>query len=248
MLKTLVNPLTHADFAADEVRAVPMKQVRLSIPTKTLVQAGILPRRFFAHNRRLDVLRVFGVAQKSAILIAEIQREEALYTEKEIEEMRAELLARYNLEHFEVVEVDEERKVYTVLIRARIPDELSDAWKTVGAEAFLDGPIKITADAASVSFVLLGGGTKPIELLEAFKIPYSIEEVRKGPAERRTDAITREQRALLRLALDLGYFEVPARVNLTQLARYTGVSKAAVSKKLRRAERKILFESVGRAG
>jgi predicted DNA binding protein len=223
-----------------------MKQIRLTIPTKTLFDAGLLPKRFFAHNRKLEVLRVFAVAEQTAILIAAIERDDALYTQAEVEEMRAALLDRYNLEHFEVVEVDEERKVYTVLLRARIPDELGDAWKTVGAEAFLDGPITVTAKSASVSFVVLGGATTPVDLLDAFNVPYTVEKVRKGPAEPRGAGVTREQRALLRLALDLGYYEVPAKVNLAQLARYTGVSKAAVSKRLRRAERKILFDSVGR--
>ena len=223
-----------------------MKQVRLKIPTKTIVEAGILPKRFFAHNRRLEVLRVFAVAERTAILIAAIERERGLYSEKEIDEMRSLLLSRYNLEHFEVVEVDEDRGAYTVLLRARIPDELAEAWKTVGSEAFLDGPITVTRESASLSFVVLGAATTPIDLLDAFKIPYTVEEVRKGPREGRGAGVTREQRALLRLALDLGYYEVPAKVNLAQLARYTGVSKAAVSKKLRRAERRILFETVGR--
>jgi hypothetical protein len=224
-----------------------VKQIRLTIPTATIIGGGVLPKRFFAHNKRIDVLRVFAVAQRSAILIAEIHRKDRLYTAAEIEAMRRELLSRYNLEHFEVVEVDKERKVYTVLLRARIPDELEEAWRTVGTEAFLDGPIQITPETASLSFVVLGRGEKPIDLLEQFRIPFEVKEVKQGPRENPKDGLTREQRALLKLALDLGYYEVPARVKLTQLARFTGVSKAAVSKKLRRAERKILFESVGRA-
>jgi predicted DNA binding protein len=224
-----------------------VKQVRLTIPTRTVTEAGILPKRFFAHNRKLEVLRVFAVAEQTAILIAAIERDGTLYTPAEIDAMRSALLSRYNLEHFEVVEVDEERKTYTVLLRARIPDELADAWKTVGAEAFLEGPITVTSDSASVSFVVLGSATTPTDLLDAFKIPYTVEEVRKSPTQGRREGVTREQRALLRLALDLGYYEVPAKVNLAQLARYTGVSKAAVSKRLRRAERKILFDSVGRS-
>lgn len=223
-----------------------MKQIRLTIPTETIVQGGVLPKRFFAHNKRIDVLRVFAVAERAAILIAEIHRKDRLYAPGEIEGMRRDLQSRYNLEHFEVVEVDEERKVYTVLMRARIPDDLAQAWRSVGTEAFLDGPIQISAENATLSFVVLGRGEKPIELLEQFQIPFEVKEVRQGPREARRDGLTREQRALLRLALDLGYYEVPARVKLTQLARYTGVSKAAVSKRLRRAERKILFESVGR--
>jgi predicted DNA binding protein len=222
-----------------------MKEVKLSIPTRALLDAGVLPARFFSHNKRLDILRVFAVAEQSAIMIVDIHRKADLYSEDEIARMKEELRERYNLEHFEVIEIDNERKVYSVLLRARIPEVLEDAWKSVGTEAFLDGPVHINPDSISLSFVILGGGEKPLKLLQEFGIEYALKEVRRGPAEGPDDGLTREQRALLKLALELGYYEVPARVNLTQLARYTGVSKAAMSKKLRRAERKILFERLG---
>src|SRR6267143_3764950 len=209
-----------------------VKRVKLTVPTQAAFDAGILPPRFFDHNKRLVIMRVFAVAQNSAILIAEIDRRETLYDAKEIKKMREELLERYQLEHFEVIEVDEERKAYTVLLRARVPDILEDAWKSVGTEAFLDGPVVITPESVSGSFMVLGNGQKPLELLDSLSVPYQIKEVRRGPKGSEDAALTREQRALLRMALDLGYYEVPARVNLTQLARFTGVSKAAMSKKL----------------
>jgi hypothetical protein len=225
-----------------------VKRVKLSLPTQAAFDAGILTPRFFEHNKRLVIMRVFAVAQNSAILIAEIGRRDTLYTSQEIQAMRAELLERYSLEHFEVIEVDEERKAYTVLLRARVPDVLEGAWKSVGTEAFLDGPVVITPHSVSGSFMVLGNAQKPLELLDSLSVPYEIKEVRRGPRGSEDAALTREQRALLRMALDLGYYEVPARVNLTQLARFTGVSKAAMSKKLRRAERKILFKTFGKAG
>jgi predicted DNA binding protein len=38
----------------------------------------------------------------------------------------------------------------------------------------------------------------------------------------------------------MGYYEVPARTSLTRLARVVGISKAAMSKILRRAEGRVL--------
>lgn len=222
-----------------------MKEVKITIPTKALIDADVLPARFFAHNKRLDVLRVFAVAEQTAIMIAEIHRKGPMHTPGDITKMKEELRTRYNLEHFEVIEVDAARKVYSVLLRARIPEVLEEAWRTVGTEAFLNGPIQIAQDNIALSFIVLGHGDKPLKLLKDFGIDYQVKEVRQGPNEGPEDGLNREQRALLKLALELGYYEVPARVNLTQLARYTGVSKAAMSKKLRRAERKILFERLG---
>lgn len=228
-------------------RSSTMKQVTISIPTKTMIHAGILPERFFQHNAKLEVLRVFAVAERTAVLIADVQRKSDLYTPREIDAMRDELSTRYNLEHFELIELDEPSRTYTVLLRARVPDVLEEAWRTVGNDAFLDGPLIVTPESITLSFVTLGHGEKPIRLLRDFQVPYTVKEVRKGALGGSDNGLTREQRALLRMAFELGYYEVPARVNLTQLARYSGVSKAAMSKKLRRAERKLLVDWV-RAG
>jgi hypothetical protein len=222
-----------------------VKQVKIRVPTRALLDAGVLPDRFFRSNERLDVLRVFAVADRTAILIAEVHRRSKLYTPAELKAQAAELQERYNLEHYEVLDIDKDRKVYTVLLRAHIPDVLQEAWQAVGSSAFLDGPVRIDPDQVSLSFVLLGDSKEPFRLLDAAQVPYEVATVRKAPPEASGDTLTREQAALLRLALDMGYYEVPARVNLTALARYTGVSKAAVSKKLRRAERRALSRWLG---
>lgn len=225
----------------------PVKQVRISLPTAALLDAGVLPDRFFRSNERLNILRIFAVADRTAILIAEVHRRKRLYAEAELERQARELEERYNLEHYEVLDVNTDRKVYTVLLRAHVPEALEEAWRAVGSEAFLDGPMRVDRDRVDLSFVLIGDSKRPFELLDAAGVPYEVHTVRKGPPEAAADHMTREQRALLRLALELGYYEVPARVNLTSLARYTGVSKAAVSKKLRRAERRALTRWLGSA-
>ena len=61
-----------------------------------------------------------------------------------------------------------------------------------------------------------------------------------GPNSRRRFGITREQREAITMALDRGYFETPSQVGLEALAAELGISRHAVSKRIRRANRAIL--------
>ncbi|MFC7154664.1 helix-turn-helix domain-containing protein [Halomarina halobia] len=52
--------------------------------------------------------------------------------------------------------------------------------------------------------------------------------------------LTDEQREALQLALEGGYFDIPSRVTLTELARELGISQQALSQRIRRGNRAIL--------
>lgn len=52
--------------------------------------------------------------------------------------------------------------------------------------------------------------------------------------------LTDRQARVLSLAYELGYFEFPKKINLTDLAKKLGVSKAALSETLRAGEEKVL--------
>ncbi len=54
------------------------------------------------------------------------------------------------------------------------------------------------------------------------------------------DRLTRKQVELLSTAMRLGYYEWPRRVNADQLAREFKISRVAVAKTLRRAERNVI--------
>jgi hypothetical protein len=57
------------------------------------------------------------------------------------------------------------------------------------------------------------------------------------------DRITPQQRETLKIAHQRGYFEVPRRTTLPELAEYFDVSKQAVSQRLRRGMNNLLFET-----
>lgn len=57
---------------------------------------------------------------------------------------------------------------------------------------------------------------------------------------RGSGSLTDRQERVLSLAFQLGYFEFPKKIGLTELAKKLGVSKAALSETLRTGEEKIL--------
>lgn len=58
--------------------------------------------------------------------------------------------------------------------------------------------------------------------------------------------LTKDQEAVLQLALDLGYFDVPRRVTVKILARRLDMSASTLEVILQRAEHKVLADRMGR--
>jgi len=56
--------------------------------------------------------------------------------------------------------------------------------------------------------------------------------------------LTNKQLSLLRLALESGYYEWPRKTNIVELSEELGISRAAVTKLLRRAERRIVSSTL----
>jgi predicted DNA binding protein len=58
------------------------------------------------------------------------------------------------------------------------------------------------------------------------------------------EGVTDREREVLETAFDLGYYETPREISLDSLGEELGVSDVAVSKTLRRAERKVLADTL----
>ncbi len=80
--------------------------------------------------------------------------------------------------------------------------------------------------------------------LDRNKVKYSVVELTHTMQKRE---VTSRQEEIVRVALDLGYFEFPKRIRLEDLAQKLGLSAGTLSEILRRAEKHILskyFDSV----
>ncbi|MEE9268383.1 MAG: helix-turn-helix domain-containing protein [Thermoplasmata archaeon] len=88
--------------------------------------------------------------------------------------------------------------------------------------------------------LLLDGGTSLRELTQDLKergIDFRFEEVTKL---RDVARLTERQEEVLQAALDLGFYDIPRRTGLRELAQLFGVSPRAVSEVLRRAHRRAV--------
>ncbi len=62
---------------------------------------------------------------------------------------------------------------------------------------------------------------------------------------RTSSELTRAQERVLQIAYDLGYFDIPKKIDLARLAKRLEISKATLDIMLRRAQRKIIANHVG---
>lgn len=68
---------------------------------------------------------------------------------------------------------------------------------------------------------------------------------REGDAEPPGDGLTDRQREALRIAYERGYFDIPRKASLDDVADELGVSASSVSERLRRAQTQLIEETVG---
>jgi len=225
-----------------------MRKVTLRLPTKVATDLGVVNARFFRHNESLTVLQAFA-AGDAVTQVVRIRRRAPLPPNAAIEGRRGELLGRYALRHFEVIERDESRNEITALLTWRIPKDLAALVREFGADVVPTEPFVIGPEETVVSFYAAEEHlVKVYRLLDGLGISYKISAVlRARGAKSPLGGLTERQRVLLELAFRLGYFETPARTSLDRLARIAGVSRAAVSKTLRRAQARVLSGAFGRS-
>ena len=225
-----------------------MRKVTLRLPTKAATDLGVVNPRFFQHNESLEVLQAFA-AGDAVTQVVRIRRKDRLPPNAEIERRRGELLGRYALRHFEVIDRDEARKAVTALITWRMPKDLSALVREFGGDVVPTEPFVVGPEETTVSFYAAEERLPAVYgLLDGIGVRYRVSAVRSTRGERSALAgLTDRQRALLELAHRLGYFETPAKCSLARLAAISGVSRAAVSKTLRRAEAGLLAAVLGAA-
>ncbi len=223
-------------------------RVSIDLPTRPLLDAGLLPPAFFRHNESIEILRVYAFQPREQMVLARISRVGRPWTEGEIAHQRTELQRRYRLRDFEIVDVGPEGRTYTTLLRQKTPGILEDLVEELGARVTPTPPTVIGKDRAVLTFIADEEALRSIlGLLESLRVPFRLKSRQPArPTESGgAEVLTARQREVLSLAWNLGYFEVPARVGLAKVAALTGMSRNAVSQHLRRGIRRILRERLG---
>ena len=192
----------------------------------------------------------FGVRPQVAALFVRVVRRGPFKSKDAIRREARQISRRYRLERFEILSEDPERGEYVAWIEYRIPAILREG--AAGDLAAGVIPIELArAGPREARAVLLASEAalpRLKEVLDGLGAPYRVRAVRAAPAAtwRPLGDLTARQRDLLQLAYRLGYFDTPAKVPLERIPGLVGISKAALSKHLRTAERKLLSEALKR--
>ena len=161
-----------------------MRKVTLRLPTRAAADLGLVNERFFRHNESLTVVRAFAAGQ-AVTQVVRIRRKAPLPPNVDIEHRRYELLGRYALRHFEVLERDEARNEVTALIAWKIPRSLSTIVGELGGEIVPTEPFVIGPDETVVSFYAAEERLpKVYDLLDGLGIRYQVSAVRASRGER----------------------------------------------------------------
>lgn len=227
-----------------------MKRLELTVPLGLLDDLGILSERFFRHNESVDVLQSFPVRPDVAALIVRVRRRGPFKDPAEIRREGRAIVRRYRLERFEVLAADAGRGEYLAWIEWTLPGmlrgRLAGSWGGVVPLGIARAPPR----EARVVFLASEAVLPRIRtFLDGLHATYRVRAVRTATpgALEPLAALTRRQRDLLELAFRLGYYDSPAKLGLTRLGQLVGISRAAVSKHLRAAERKLFAAAIGSA-
>ncbi|EFW91067.1 DNA binding protein [Haladaptatus paucihalophilus DX253] len=114
-------------------------------------------------------------------------------------------------------------------------------------EVVVDWPMEYTAQGA-LRITWIGDDEKIREVIR--EIPEGVQINLEGIGEYHSDMrqlaslLTERQRELLKLAIDLGYYDVPRQVGLREIADEIDLSVATVGEHLQKIEARILSQAV----
>ncbi len=107
----------------------------------------------------------------------------------------------------------------------------------MSSEVLLEFPFPVEGGRARWSVVCPRRGLDKLkERLRQMAIPFEVESVEPY---RSPEGLTARQQEILDAAYREGYFEVPRRITLTELAGRLGIAKSTLSEALRRAEGRV---------
>lgn len=226
-----------------------MKRLEITVPLPLLEDLGILSQRFFQHNASVEILQSFPVRPGTAALVVRVRRRGPFKDLARVRREAASLAARYRLERFEILSADKARGEYVAWVAWELPrilrGQLGVDWAGVV-------PLAVSHAGPAEARVVLLASDRFLPRLRSFLddvgAPYQVRSVRTPAAAtwEPLGGLTPRQRALLEIAYRLGYYETPSKVSLGRIGGLVGITRAAVSKHLRTAERKLIAASLGR--
>ena len=216
-----------------------MQAVTLRFRTEDLVLLGVIPAGLFDRIEEVELLETLRLETGSRLELLRVRRRGPVRSAAELARDARRIRAVYGLARFEVVDVRPRSREYIVLARQRNPERLRRWLALAGGGISPAAPFRLSAEETAASFY---GEERAIRRvlrrLDQERFPYRLLRTSARPAlaEREEGDLTALQGRTLARAWALGYYAIPRRITLHQLARSTGRSGPGLGKLLRRAE------------
>ncbi|MGC8663579.1 MAG: helix-turn-helix domain-containing protein [Thermoplasmata archaeon] len=202
-----------------------------------LEKLGIPSKHFYLHDKKLVINKIINYDGRHIAYIAEISRNDFV-DEKYIEKNRNKIMKRYSLDSFELLGIDKKNNTYFVLIVQKMPDIFLDIYEAMKYNAFIVVPIIISKETMLVSLIVKDEMLDMFQkILEKFGIDFSL--VKKLEISKRSE-ITLKQWNLILEAISMGYYNIPKKVRLKDIAKRFNISVPATERMLKRIEIKAI--------
>jgi predicted DNA binding protein len=213
-----------------------MKSIQLYMDLQKL---GMVNSHFYLHDKRLVVTKIINYDGGHITYIAEISRSDFI-DEKTISLKKEEIIKRYSLETFELISVDRKNKNYRVLIVQKLPDLFSMIYSEMNYSAFIVPPVIVSSENMMVTLLVKDEKLDYLlQFLKKFGINYRIIRKTMIPRER---GLTVRQWDVAITAISMGYYSIPKKAKLKDIAKKFKISVPAVQRILRSVEIKAMEE------
>ncbi|MHA1731882.1 MAG: helix-turn-helix domain-containing protein [Promethearchaeota archaeon] len=209
-----------------------MQQVLIEFPLAALEGAGLT--QVFDVADEVQIEEILKLSVKGFVVVQETRLKEG----KSVEDL--EKLAQVTMCRVLAKQGD----TYTLVVGYKSKKPLPDL--LTGFEVLLKMPVAFFPNKCQVKFLGTREGLK--KLLFQFsnsKVKFKILSISDKDAEKsgQDPKLTQKQEAVLRYALDNGYFEIPRAISTQDIAREFSITPAAILEHVRKGQKKI-FENL----
>lgn len=210
----------------------------------------IINPHFYVHGEELLISDIINYTPNRIVYVASLEMKDMKKDNVLLESKKEEILKRYNLERFETFSIDKISNRYTVLISQKFPAVLKGLIKRYYDTIFLVPPIRISRESMKFNFLVLENESKKfLALLDELNVSYSVKKTSELFSERiptksyyaKSKNLTSRQAKVLKIAYDLGYFDIPRKLSMKQFSSELEISPASTHRILKRIERKAII-------
>ncbi len=207
---------------------------RLIVEISGRAFSKLFPERPIQKIRSMEVLHFLRLDYQEVAMILRVEFNEPNIS---IEDIFRDDLAEIQLLEHETGK-EQENRTYTYFIKT-----LRSGPDVTAVGGYVSLPYEIRGGKIKITFL---GSAKQvrdfIKLLEEIAIPYRVVSLTDAQflPHSLISRLTEKQRKALITAYALGYYDIPKKIGLVQLAERLDLSRSTVNMQLRRAERRLL--------